>query len=620
MSHLSFMLANEYHKGMPGDKKDTSIYSQPPIGWYMSEKYDGYRAGYNPQDNSFYSRQNKQFHCPEWFLQSIPPKIQFDGELWAGRDNFQLMGVVRKKVPLDEDWINIQYIVYDLPTSDKPFDQRIKELYKYGELAKNRWSVIRKQFSYPYNTLECPFIVSEQVKIKSEEHLDSYYTHIIQNRGEGIMIKHPLCEYKNGRCKTMLKYKPCFDAEAIIIDYKPGAGKYKGKLGGFICKPLLNHGHYSSIDKEEDHIFSISGMDDQVRNTYKQSHPINTIITYEYSGKTDKGKPRFARYIRIRSDIIIQEHIQENIDDLKTTIITIFKALGTHEKNNGQGFKASSYFKAIQGIQSLNEITEETLKSVKGIGSSLTEKIMTIIQTGSCPQYDKIKDIKDYKEDFLLISGVGPKKAKGLVDQGFTTIESLRNSPNLKEILNDKQLIGLHYYEDILTRIPYDEIKHHELYLKDILFDIDPSAELTIAGSYRRQSKDSGDIDILLKGTSQLYKQFISKLESENYLYDTLAKGTKKYNGMCKLSNYTHYRRIDIMITTPEEYPFAILYFTGSKEFNTNMRQHSLEKGYSMNEYSLKDINTKQIVDHIFTTEQDIFDYLDYPYVEPHLR
>ena len=50
MSELSFMLANEYHKGMPGDKKDTSNYSQPPIGWFMSEKYDGYRAGYNPQD------------------------------------------------------------------------------------------------------------------------------------------------------------------------------------------------------------------------------------------------------------------------------------------------------------------------------------------------------------------------------------------------------------------------------------------------------------------------------------------------------------------------------------------------------------------------------------------
>ena len=66
-------------------------------------------------------------------------------------------------------------------------------------------------------------------------------------------------------------------------------------------------------------------------------------------------------------------------------------------------------------------------------------------------------------------------------------------------------------------------------FLKQILLNIDPSAELTIAGSYRRQSKDSGDIDILLKGKSQLYKQFIAKLESENYLYDTLAKGTKKY-------------------------------------------------------------------------------------------
>ena len=60
----------------------------------------------------------------------------------------------------------------------------------------------------------------------------------------------------------LLKYKPNFDEEAIIIDYKPGQGKYTGMLGGFICKPLINHDTYSSIDEDEDHIFAISGMDD----------------------------------------------------------------------------------------------------------------------------------------------------------------------------------------------------------------------------------------------------------------------------------------------------------------------------------------------------------------------
>ena len=86
------------------------------------------------------------------------------------------------------------------------------------------------------------------------------------------------------------------------------------------------------------------------------------------------------------------------------------------------------------------------------------------------------------------------------------------------------------------------------------------------------------------------------------------------------MKGYLTFRRIDIMITKPAEYPFAILYFTGSKDFNTLMRQHALDKGYSMNEYSLKHVSDKSVVDHEFKVEKDIFDYLEYSYVEPWQR
>jgi len=245
---------------------------------------------------------------------------------------------------------------------------------------------------------------------------------------------------------------------------------------------------------------------------------------------------------------------------------------------------------------------------------------MCIVNTGTCPQYEAIKNVKDTRTEFLDISGVGPKKAQELVDLGFTSIKSLREASEIEELLNDKQLIGLKHYEDILERIPQSEIDKHNEYLQGILNKLDPTAEMTIAGSYRRRCKDSGDIDILLKGTSQLYKKFIQVLQKDGYLYETLAQGTKKYNGMCKMKNYLTFRRIDIMITKPAEYPFAILYFTGSKDFNTLMRQHALDKGYSMNEYSLKHVSDKSVVDHEFKVEKDIFDYLEYSYVEPWQR
>lgn len=605
MSDLKFMLAKDFVKG-----KDD------PLGWYISEKYDGYRACYCPIKKQFFSRQNKPFNAPDWFISAMP-SVMMDGELWIGRNMFQEMGAVRKKIPVDEEWMKVTFQVYDIPNNSEIFEKRLISLKKTVSLAREKWKTKRNKFSNPIKSLDSPLVFASQIKVQNFSHLTTIYQDILKKGGEGIMLKDPNSLYEGKRSKYLLKYKPSFDEEAIIIDYLPGQGKYSGKLGAFVCKPLINHDSYMSIDEDPDHVFSISGMDDEIRNSYKDTHPKGSIISYEHSGKTDKGKPRFGRYTRIRTDITIQEHIQEDIDVLKSKITDIFKVLGNHEKNNGESFKASAYFRAIKNIQSLDEISEKSIMSVKGIGKSLAKLIMEIVNTGKCSVYEKIKNLKDHRKDFLDISGVGPKKAKEIVNLGINSIQQLRQYPNLNELLNEKQLIGLKYYEDILERIPQQEIVNHEIYLKKILHSLCPTSELTIAGSYRRRATDSGDIDILLKGDSKLYKQFIQTLEKEGYLYETLAKGSKKYFGMGKLHDCLTFRRIDIMITKPQEYPFAVLYFTGSKDFNTLMRQHALDRGLSMNEYSLKDINTKEPVNHNFETEKDIFNYLEYKYVEP---
>jgi len=617
MAKLSFMLANEYHKGMTLSK-DTSPYSTPPLSWYMSEKYDGYRARFNSKDRSFYSRQNKLFSSPEWFRYSIPEDVCFDGELWAGRENFQLMGVVRKKIPIDEEWMNIQYIVYDLPTLNESFETRYQKLQTIVADANKRWNRVRKELEYPLNTLECPLVLATQIKITSEPMMESYYQKIIQEGGEGIMIKHPLSEYSNGRTSMMLKYKPTFDAEAIIIDYKEGCGKYKGMLGGFICQPLLNHGTYSSLDTDESHIFSMSGMDDSIRKNYKKTHPVNTIITYEYSGITDGGKPRFARYLRKRTDITIKEHT--SCKNIRSKIIEQLTCLSEYEKIKGSGFKVSAYQKAIQSLETLDDsdVTLSTITKLPGIGSSMIQKIKQILDTGSCDQYDAIKDYKDPRQDFLKIYGVGPKKANDIYNLGLQSIDDIRNYDNLDTLLNEKQKIGLLYYEDINSRIPRSEISKHDIYLQTIISKLDPSAKLTIAGSYRRGKKNSGDIDILLTSeNTSTYKRFITILKQDKYLQHHLAEGNTKYMGLSKLKNHRKQRRIDIMFTPPEEYPFAILYFTGSKEFNTKMRQHALDIGYTMNEHGIQYTDKSKTLSKIFTTEQDIFTFLQYIYVDP---
>ena len=100
------MLAKEYS---PNDPKIDPVAGR----WLVSEKLDGYRALYEGKQDQFMSRQEKPFICPPWFTKSFP-KRYLDGELWISRDQFQGMGVVRKKTPIDEEWMNVTYQVYDL--------------------------------------------------------------------------------------------------------------------------------------------------------------------------------------------------------------------------------------------------------------------------------------------------------------------------------------------------------------------------------------------------------------------------------------------------------------------------------------------------------------------------
>ena len=130
------MLANIFEKGMPGSKKDESKFKKPPKGWKASEKFDGYRALFYYDENGrgvFVSRTGKKFFAPDWFLETMPQlkllKDQIlDGELWAGRERFEKMGTVRKNVPITEEWIDIQYVVYDITNIDKVFRDRITDL------------------------------------------------------------------------------------------------------------------------------------------------------------------------------------------------------------------------------------------------------------------------------------------------------------------------------------------------------------------------------------------------------------------------------------------------------------------------------------------------------------
>ena len=288
----------------------------------------------------------------------------------------------------------------------------------------------------------------------------------------------------------------------------------------------------------------------------------------------------------------------------------------TPEEKKQNSYKSTAYKKAAQTISNITEpITHpQQLANTKNIGKSILEKLTEYYHSGS------IEEVLPY-EIFTNIYGVGSVKAKELVSKGFTTIQQLRENLSMAE-LNEKQLIGLQYYEPLLEKITRDEITQYYHLIQSIITNKKLRIQFEIVGSYRRGAQMSGDIDVIItsyENNNEFY-HIIDTLTHNQVILEILAKGPSKCLAISKLSPSHLPRRIDFLFTSVEEYPFAVLYFTGSKDFNTFFRGLANEKGYSLNEHMIIVTKTGEKVKHTFQSEQDIFDFIGLDYVEPNKR
>jgi len=281
-------------------------------------------------------------------------------------------------------------------------------------------------------------------------------------------------------------------------------------------------------------------------------------------------------------------------------------------------FKAKHY-QAL--LKSLKEITLDSIDDVAKIdtGRGLKRKLEILVSNGEdFPELRTIDiDALSHISTLSTVYGVGPAKARELViTHNIRSMDQLREN---KQLLNKKQLLGLEHYEDIHKRIPYEEMCKHNENLSNVLTSLGVK-KYGVMGSFRRKSKDSGDIDLLVSGPKNPMKPLIASLTKSGYLWpEPLASGTLKYMGLCRLPGGEAWRRIDILYSPPKEYPFAVLYFTGSMQFNTKMRGRALERGLSLNEkgFTIVDKDSLDAIDKEFACERDIFDYLEMDYVAP---
>lgn len=311
------------------------------------------------------------------------------------------------------------------------------------------------------------------------------------------------------------------------------------------------------------------------------------------------------------------------VHDVNAGIVKNLKILQEYETIHKEPYKAVAYEKVIDAIELYDQPikTIDDIKNLKGVGKKIEDKILEYLATGKMHAVENALQDAKYilGKQLLNIYGIGPAKTEELMKQ-ITSFDELKQRP---ELLNEKQKIGLKYYDDMQKRIPMAEGKKHYKMIEKAIKGINKEIEFEMVGSYRRKNKDMGDIDILIKNRDGLdLKTIVGTLQTSGYLIESLASGKNKFMGICRLAPNLPARRIDILIAEPEYYYFALLYFTGSYTFNIYMRRVALQKGLSLSEYGFKNLKTQKIIDTgaSIQSEEDIFKYIDIPYVPPNKR
>ena len=254
----SLLLANTYRDGIDLDR------------YWVSEKLDGVRARWDGE--TLVSRGGNRFNAPAWFTEDFP-RVPLDGELWMGRGAFErLSGAVRRKIPDDAEWRTIRFMVFDLPASPAPFDERLQRM--------------REMFE----SIESPRItLIEQFRVADHGALMETLARVVGGGGEGLMLHRGSSLYTAGRSDDLLKVKRFDDAEAVVVGHLPGKGKFTGMLGALL------------VEMPDGRRFRLgTGFSDEER---REPPPLGATVTYKYFGKTRNGVPRFASFLRIREEM-----------------------------------------------------------------------------------------------------------------------------------------------------------------------------------------------------------------------------------------------------------------------------------------------------------------------------
>ena len=317
----------------------------------------------------------------------------------------------------------------------------------------------------------------------------------------------------------------------------------------------------------------------------------------------------------------------------KDQVAEILVEIGTLLELKGENpFKTRAYMNAARTIESLSEplakiVAEKRLGEIKGIGEALEQKITELVETGKLAYYDELKaSIPPGLIAMLEISGLGPKKIQALNKKlGVDSVEKLEaacKAGKVAELDGFGEKTQANILEGIERRRTYAS-KH---LLSDTLAAAEPLLEslrehpevirCSAAGSLRRFKEVIGDIDLL--ASSKKPAEVIEFFVSQPGIIKVTAKGETKASVILEGGI-----QCDLRVVSDKEFPFALAYFTGSKEHNIVMRQRAIQRGLRLNEYGLFKSKEETRDPKLLVPcrdEEEIFAKLDLPFIPPELR
>lgn len=322
----------------------------------------------------------------------------------------------------------------------------------------------------------------------------------------------------------------------------------------------------------------------------------------------------------------------------KEQVVDTLEAIGRLlEMKDENVFKIRAYTNAARALETWSGdlaklVAEQRLNEIAGIGKAIAEKITELVTTGQLAYFETLKaEFPAGLFELFELQGLGPKKIKALWEKlGITTLAELQAAcsdgriaelPGFGKKTADNILVSLESRTKHAGRFLFGKIATDaESMLEDLRGHADV-IQVSVAGSYRRRKEVVGDLDFIVatNAPADVSDFFIKHSMVESVMVHGATKSSVRLKSGIQA---------DLRVVKNGEYPFALNYFTGSKEHNIVMRQRALARGWTLNEYRLEAVanveGRKSKVEAqpipVVRDERELYSALGLDYVEPELR